>query len=304
MNATPSDTNPNIPIIREFRANNGKVGGMFDGVPLLLLTTAGRKTGRPHTTPVVHLRDGDRYLVFGSNAGRPQQPDWYENLLVSPQATIEIGTEKGHVRPFAARAVILDGDERDHWYERQCAVNPAFRQYQEQTPRKIPVVALHLLDLAADTTRARLIGEQLVHHHDELRAHLRDVRARLDDLLTGEPGPVAPAVPADLTAQLRGHCLTFCHGLQLHHTRENGAFSAFEDEFPHLVPVIERLRAEHHVVEKALADFEALLREAPSGDDVVRFRAELDRVVTGLEDHFAYEEAHLLPAVGATPPER
>ncbi|MCO5970144.1 nitroreductase/quinone reductase family protein [Actinoallomurus soli] len=304
MNATPVAPNPNDPVIGEFRANNGKVGGVFDGVPLLLLTTAGRRTGRPHTTPVVHLRDGGRYLVFASNAGRPEHPDWYENLLAGSQATIEVGTEEGRVRPFAARAVVLDGDERDHWYERQCALNPAFRRYQEQTTRRIPVVALHPLDLAADAARARMIGEQLVRHHEELRADLRDVRARIDDLLAGGPGRTDPTPPADLTAQLRRHCLTFCYGLHMHHTRENGAFSAFEDEFPHLVPVIERLRAEHHVMEKALRDFEALLREGPSGDDVTRFRAELDRVVTGLEDHFAYEEANLLPAVGATPPRR
>ena len=83
----------NAQVIQEFRANNGKVGGMLDGVPLVLLTTAGRKTGRPHTTPVVHLRDGDRHLVFGSNAGRPDHPDWYRNVLANPQVTMEVGTD-------------------------------------------------------------------------------------------------------------------------------------------------------------------------------------------------------------------
>jgi deazaflavin-dependent oxidoreductase (nitroreductase family) len=302
MNATHSETSWNDRIIREFRANNGKVGGTFDGVPLVLLTTAGRKTGRPHTTPVVHLRDGDRYLVFASNAGRSEHPDWYQNLLANPQVTMETGTDHGRVRPLATRAVVLDGDDRDHWYERRCALQPAFREYQEKTTRKIPVVALHPLDLSADATRNRMIGEQLARHHDELRAELRNVRARIDDLFAG--GPADPGTPADLAAQLRRNCLTFCYGLQMHHTRENGAFSAFEDEFPHLVPVIERLRAEHQAMEKALADFEALVEAGPSDGNVERFRAELDRVVTGLEDHFTYEEANLLPAVGVTPPER
>ncbi|MCO6007240.1 nitroreductase/quinone reductase family protein [Actinoallomurus purpureus] len=304
MSATPSETSWNERIIREFRANNGKVGGMFDGVPLVLLTTAGRKTGRPHTTPVVHLRDEGRHLVFASNAGRPNHPDWYQNVLANPQVTMEIDTEKGHVRPLATRAVALDGDERDHWYERQCALDPAFRQYQEKAARKIPVVALYPLDLSTDAARNRMIGEQLIRHHDELRAALRDVRGRIDDLLAGGPGLADPGRPADLAAQLRRHCLTFCHDLQMHHTRENGAFSAFEDEFPDLAPAIERLRAEHQVMEKALTDFETLVEEGPSGRDVERFRAQLDRVVAGLEDHFAYEEANLLPAVGVTPPPR
>ncbi|GAB3957720.1 nitroreductase/quinone reductase family protein [Actinoallomurus acanthiterrae] len=300
MNATPSETASfNQRIIQEFRANNGQVGGMFDGVPLVLITTAGRKTGRPRTTPVVHLRDGDRHLVFGSNAGSSQHPQWYHNIVANPQVTLEIGTAGG-VRALATRAVVLDGEERDHWYERQCAIEPGFRAYQEKTVRTIPVVALHPLDLSADPARNRMIGEQLIRHHEDLRAELRDVRARIDELLAGGP-QAAPS--ADLAAQLRRHCLTFCYGLHLHHTRENGAFSAFEEEFPDLVPVIERLRAEHRVMEKALTELETLLGDEPA-DDLEHLRDELDRVVAGLEEHFAAEEASLLPAVGVTPPRR
>ncbi|MEV0400694.1 nitroreductase/quinone reductase family protein [Actinoallomurus sp. NPDC050550] len=301
MNATPTAT-LNERIIEEFRANNGKVGGMFDGVPLVLITTAGRKTGRPRTTPVVHLRDGDRHLVFGSNAGSSEHPQWYHNIVANPQVTLEIGTADG-VRTLATRAVVLEGEERDHWYERQCALEPGFRAYQEKTTRTIPVITLYPLDLSADPARNRVVGEQLIRHHEDLRAELRDVRARIDDLLAGGPQAAEPDRPADLAAQLRRHCLTFCYGLQMHHTRENGAFSAFEEEFPHLVPVIERLRAEHQVMEQALTELETLLGDE-SADDLEHLRDELDRVVAGLEEHFAAEEASLLPAVGVTPPHR
>lgn len=104
-------------VIEEFRANNGKVGGMFESAPLILLITTGARTGRPHTTPAVYLRDGDRYLVFGSNAGGPRHPHWYHNLLANPHLTVELGTEEGAVKPFAARAVPLEGEERDRYWE-------------------------------------------------------------------------------------------------------------------------------------------------------------------------------------------
>ena len=114
-------------VIEEFRANNGKVGGMFEGAHLILLTTAGARTGKPHTTPTVYLRDGNRYLVFGSNAGGPKHPHWYHNLLANPHLTVELGTEEGAVKPFAARAVVLEGEERDHYWELWCSRDPGFR---------------------------------------------------------------------------------------------------------------------------------------------------------------------------------
>jgi len=290
-------------VIKEFRENNGKVGGMFEGAPMVVLTTAGRTTGKPHTNPAIYLRDGDRYLVFGSNLGSPKHPDWYLNMLASAQVTMEIGTEAGQVKPFAARAVPLEGEERDRLYERQCSIDPTFREYQEKTTRTIPVVALHPLDLSKNSERNQMIGKQLVLHHNELRAELGRVRDEIERVLAGEPGAGAPPT-ADLFEQLRKHCLTFCYGLQMHHTREDGSFSAFEQQFPDLVPAITRLREEHEVVERALADFEALLGEGLSGDlsDVRKLRDELDQVVSGLEAHFAYEEEHLLPAVNVTRP--
>ncbi|MDT0347758.1 nitroreductase/quinone reductase family protein [Streptomyces litchfieldiae] len=288
----------NEQIIKEFRENNGAVGGMFEGAPLVLLTTAGRRTGRPHTTPAVHLRDGERYLVFASNAGGPRHPHWYLNLLASPQVTVETAGEHGSVRKLAAQAVPLEGEERDHWWERQCQVDPGFREYEAKTDRTIPVVALHPLVLSPGDDRARLIGQQLLQAHDLLRGQLRDVRERFAQLAAGERPGAAPAPGA--AEQLRAHCLTFCHGLHLHHIREDGAFTAFEERFPDLVPVITRLRAEHAVIERALERLADLLdREPPTGDPaaLTALREEVEAAVADLEEHFATEEAHFLPAL-------
>ncbi len=123
--------------IEAFRANGGKVGGMWEGRPLLLLTTTGAKSGRRHTTPVMYLHDGDRLLVFASKGGAPANPAWYHNLLAHPEVTVEVGTET-----FEATATPLTGEERDRLYARQAELYPQFGQYQARAARKIPVVAL------------------------------------------------------------------------------------------------------------------------------------------------------------------
>ncbi|GAA0707146.1 nitroreductase family deazaflavin-dependent oxidoreductase [Dactylosporangium roseum] len=288
-------------IIEEFRANNGKVGGVFEGAPLVVITTQGRRTNKPHTNPVIYLKDGDRYLVFASNRGSAQHPDWFHNLAKYPAVTMEIGTDEGYVKSFATRAVVIEGEERDRLYERECAIDPTFVTYQEQAPRVIPVVALYPLVLADDGERNRMIGEQLIAAHTELRATLQQVRVQIDDAIAGAPAAGVVA-PPDLAEQLRRNCLTYCWGLQLHHIREDGSFSALEQRFPELVPAINRLREEHHVVSEALQRFESLLNEDVSGDPeaLKRLRGELDELVSGLEEHFAYEEEHLLPSLNVT----
>lgn len=123
--------------IEEFRSNGGKVGGIWEGRPLLLLTTTGAKSGKRHTTPTMYLRDGDRLLVFASKGGAPTQPDWYHNLRTHPQVTVEVGDEK-----YEATATVLTGEERDRLYARQAELYPQFADYQKKTTRKIPVIAL------------------------------------------------------------------------------------------------------------------------------------------------------------------
>lgn len=127
----------NASIIDEFRANDGKVGGPFEGAPMLLLTTTGAKSGQPRTVPVVYLPDGDRQVVFASKAGAPTNPDWYHNLRANPDVSVELGDER-----FDARAVVLTGDERDRLFATQADRNPGFKDYQAKTTRVIPVVAL------------------------------------------------------------------------------------------------------------------------------------------------------------------
>jgi deazaflavin-dependent oxidoreductase (nitroreductase family) len=128
----------NNQIIEEFRANGGKVGGPFEGAPLLLLTTMGAKSSRHHTTPVTYLPDGDRLIIFASNAGASTNPAWYHNLVAHPQATVEVGTET-----FDVTSIIITGEERDQFYARQAILFPGFADYETKTTRRIPAIALH-----------------------------------------------------------------------------------------------------------------------------------------------------------------
>jgi len=127
----------NAKIIAEFRANGGKVGGQFEGAPLLLLTTTGTKSGLARTSPMMYLPDGDRLVVFASKAGAPTNPDWYHNLVANPSATVEVGTET-----FDVDAQVTTGAERDELYARQAQLYPGFAEYESKTDRVIPVVAL------------------------------------------------------------------------------------------------------------------------------------------------------------------
>lgn len=127
----------NTKIIEEFRANEGRVGGPFTDSPMLLLTTTGRRTGERRTNPMMYMADGDRLLVFASKGGAPTHPDWYHNLVADPRVTVEVGTES-----YQAHATALQGDERDRLYAEQSRRYPGFAEYQRNTSRVIPVVAL------------------------------------------------------------------------------------------------------------------------------------------------------------------
>jgi deazaflavin-dependent oxidoreductase (nitroreductase family) len=127
----------NQSIIEEFRANAGKVGGPFEGAPLLLLHTIGAKTGRPRVNPVAYQAVGEGFAVFGSKAGAPTNPDWYYNLRVNPETTVEVGTDT-----LPVRARVAEGEERDRIWEKQKNVMPGFAGYETKTARQIPVVIL------------------------------------------------------------------------------------------------------------------------------------------------------------------
>ncbi len=123
--------------IEEFRANKGKVGGIWEGRPLLLLTTTGAKSDRPRTNPMMYLREGDHLYVFASKGGAPTHPDWYHTLLAHPVVTIELGDER-----FNAIAKPVTGEARDQIYAKWAGLYPQFREYQEKTTRIIPVIEL------------------------------------------------------------------------------------------------------------------------------------------------------------------
>ena len=131
----------NRALIAEFRANQGKVSEeTFRDASLLVLTTKGRTTGRTYENPLAYLAEGDRLYVFASHQGAPEDPDWFKNLTAHPTALIEVGTERFEVRP-----VVLTGAERERVYRRQAALRPRFAEYEHNTTRQIPVVALERL---------------------------------------------------------------------------------------------------------------------------------------------------------------
>jgi len=127
----------NSHLIEEFRANDGRLSGRFENSPILLLTTTGARTGLGHTTPMMYRLDGDRLLVFASNAGAVKPPDWFFNLSANPKVTVEIGEET-----FEALAVVTEGEERDRLFAETVASYPFFADHQREAGRDIPVVAI------------------------------------------------------------------------------------------------------------------------------------------------------------------
>jgi deazaflavin-dependent oxidoreductase (nitroreductase family) len=141
-NAGPDDVSSeqdfNQRNIDEFRRNGGKVGGQFEGFPLLLLTSTGAKSGVQRVNPVAHFDIDGKIYVVGSAAGRDRDPVWTNNIRANPTASVEIGTD-------ASRTVTaheLPRDERDRIYEIIAERAPGFGDYEKQTDRVIPVFEL------------------------------------------------------------------------------------------------------------------------------------------------------------------
>ena len=130
-------TDWNAKIIEEFRANEGNVGGRFEGAPLLLLHTIGAKSGVDRASPMMYLADDSRMFVFASKAGADTHPDWYHNLQKNPDVVVELGSGT-----FTARATSLPEEERAPVYAIQAERYPGFAEYEAKTARVIPVVEL------------------------------------------------------------------------------------------------------------------------------------------------------------------
>jgi deazaflavin-dependent oxidoreductase (nitroreductase family) len=127
----------NKQIIEEFRSNDGRVGGQFEGAPMALVHHVGAKSGTHRVNPTMYQKVGDAYAVFASAAGADKNPDWYHNLLAHPETEIEVGTAT-----IPVRARELPSEERDPIWERQKQDYPGFAGYEEKTSRTIPVLLL------------------------------------------------------------------------------------------------------------------------------------------------------------------
>jgi deazaflavin-dependent oxidoreductase (nitroreductase family) len=135
MSTSPQDFNAKV--IEEFRSNEGRVGGMFEGLPLLLLHHTGARSGQSRVNPLAYRRDGDRYVIFASKAGAPSHPDWYHNLKAHPDVAIEVGTDT-----LDALASEATGEERERLFRAQAKDVPTFAEYEQKTDRVIPVMIL------------------------------------------------------------------------------------------------------------------------------------------------------------------
>ena len=124
--------------VRRYRETDGEVGHIWkEGSTILLLTTKGRKTGEPRTTPLIYAQDGDDFVIVASKGGAPEHPGWFENLSKDPNVELQVLDDV-----FPARARVAEGDERERLWRKANEVWPHYDEYQEQTDREIPVVVL------------------------------------------------------------------------------------------------------------------------------------------------------------------
>lgn len=274
----------NEQVIAEFRANNGNVGGLFEGERILLLTTTGARSGRPHTTPLGFLNGADdQMIVIASAGGGPKNPAWYHNLRANPEVTVESGAFT-----LTAQARVLAGEERERVFARSVEADPSWQQYQDRAGRTLPVVVLQVVDGRPNNPTGGW-GDGLVAIHDGFRRELAIVRAEVARAGTS------------LGAQLRINCLAVCQGLHFHHQSEDqGMFPALDEANPELAPTMERLRQEHVAIARLIDELQAVVQG--DSDEHVDLLGTVDRLISELEAHLDYEEEHLVPVLNAAAP--
>ncbi|AUI61124.1 nitroreductase/quinone reductase family protein [Amycolatopsis sp. BJA-103] len=278
----------NDQVIEEFRRNKGKLGGMFEGWELILLTTIGAKSGKRRTNPLGYLEIDGKTVVVASNMGAPRHPNWYYNLRHDHRVTIETGTES-----YEAIAAVPPPVERDALFAKVVAEDPGFAEYQAKTTRELPVVILHRID-----DRVRGMGDFVVEVHDWLREELKTLRAGVDDIVAGRADSLT------MEKSLRAHCVSFCEALTKHHTGEDlGAFPMLAQRFPALAPALTKLGEDHVVVAALQKRIRDLVEGYVHGEsDPVRLRDDFDALTGKLEAHFAYEERTVVAALNVTAP--
>ncbi len=139
MTTTPGNWNDSI--IAEFRENQGKVGGYFEGAPMILIHHIGAKSGTERVTPLVYLPDGDDMVIAATKGGHPSNPDWYHNLNAHPRITVEVGVEVG-TETFTVEAVEATGADREQLWRRLVELRPGFADYETKTTRVFPMFRL------------------------------------------------------------------------------------------------------------------------------------------------------------------
>ncbi len=127
----------NKKVIQEFRANQGKVGGHFEGMDLLLVHTTGAKSGKLRINPTAYAKDGDYHFIIASKGGADTHPDWYHNMVANPNVIVEVGEDT-----FTAVAEVAQGPERTELFGKMAAKYPMFAEYEQKTERTIPVIKL------------------------------------------------------------------------------------------------------------------------------------------------------------------
>lgn len=281
-------------VIAEFRANSGLVGGRYTDRRLLLLTTDATGGTAARTTPLVCVPDyapdaEPRLLVFAPPAADGAPPAWYTELDGHEKVGIEAGDWS-----FRAAVEIVGGAERDRLLARAAEADPELRAACAAAADPVPVVALAPVD---EGPPAGPMGDALVTIHRAFRQELALLRAEV-------ARAAAAGTPArGLVLQLRVNCLSFCHGLEFHHTGEDQMiFPWLEKEFPELAEPLTRLRREHEVVSDLVERLRALVGlDAPkdAAPEPAAVLSEVDRLVGELEAHLDYEEAQLVSALNA-----
>lgn len=299
-------------VIEEFRANSGLVGGRYADRRLLLLTTAGPDGTAARTTPLAYVPDHrpdaePRMLVVAAPAPGGAPPAWYGELAGDEQAGDEqagveqVGVEVG-TWSFRAAVEIVRGAERDRLFARAAEADPELRAARDAAKDPVPVVALTPVD---EGPPAGPMGDALITIHRSFRQELALLRAEVARA-AADGGPVG-----ELVLQLRVNCLSFCHGLEFHHTGEDQRiFPWLAKQFPELAEPLARLRREHEVVADRVHRLRALVgldtpedaapaqppAPAPAPAAVL---SEVDRLVDELEAHLDYEEEQLVAALNA-----
>ncbi|MEV7007841.1 nitroreductase/quinone reductase family protein [Streptosporangium sp. NPDC051022] len=283
-------------VIAEFRANSGKMSGMFEGWALAVLTTVGAKSGLRRESILGYLEFAGKGIVVASSNGSDKHPAWYHNIRKNPIVTVETGTDT-----YQAIAAIPQAQERDKLFDRVIAEAPGYADHQAKTTREIPVVVLHRIGPKPGEERVRGLGDWIVEVHDWLRKELETLRTQVDQVAEGGADTIERTRP-DLAQQMRAHCLNFCGALKRHHGGEDMAvFPMLAEQFPALAPALAQLGEEHKVVARLQEDIQRLVDGfVPGETDPVRLRADLERLANQLESHFGYEEETIVTALNAT----